>query len=114
MKNLIRMLCAFSVVIAFNIMMLLKWIAPVATANMERGYYDAFSLIFALCGNNPDESTLNYLNANNYDAVMFVIFMIPGVLVSWLAFFALYKCILWDAPFSVFQYFEDRNAVAIK
>lgn len=114
MKKFIRILCAFSVVIALNIIMLLKWIAPVATANMERGYYDAFSLIFVLCGNNPDESALNYLNANNYDAVMFTIFMIPGILVSWFAFFALYKCILWDAPFSGFQCFEDRSAEEIK
>jgi len=108
MKYFIRMLCVLVVVIGFNVFMLYNWLSALFE-NIERGYYDAFSFIAVLCGNNPDESALHYLNANNYDGVLFFIFMSPGVLVSWLAFFAIYKVILLDAPLSLFSRPREKH-----
>ncbi|EJW2637216.1 hypothetical protein OBQ87_004508, partial [Salmonella enterica subsp. enterica serovar Braenderup] len=102
MKGLVRIILALVFISAINIVILFKWLAPVLSSNIERGYYDAFSLISVLCGNNPDESAIHYLNSNNYDGVLFFMFMTPGVLVSWFAFFAIYKTIFWDAPLSFF------------
>lgn len=102
MKYVIRVLCLLVVVIGLNVFMLFNWL-PTLFANIERGYYDAFSFIATLCNNNPDESVLHYLNTNNHDGLLYFIFMSPGVLVSWLAFFAIYKTILLDAPLSLFS-----------
>lgn len=108
MKYFIKMLCVLVVVIGFNIFMIFNWL-PALFENIERGYYDAFTFIAVLCGNNPDASVFHYLNANNHDAVFFFIFMSPGILVSWLAFFAIYKSILLDAPLSLFSSSREKH-----
>lgn len=112
MRYYIRMLCVLAVVIGLNVSMLSNWI-PALFANIERGYYDAFSFIAVLCNNNPDETALHYLNANNYHGVLFFIFMSPRVLVSWLAFLAFYKAIFLDAPLSFFTSREKHIEVVV-
>ncbi len=97
-----KMLCVLVVIIGFHIFMLFNWL-PALFANIDRGYYDAFSFIAVLCDNNPDESVLHYLNANNYHGVLFFIFMSPGVLASWVAFLALYVAIVLEAPLTLFS-----------
>lgn len=112
MRYYIRMLCVLAVVIGLNICIFFNWI-PALLTNIERGYYDAFSFIAVLCDNNPDETALHYLNANNYHGALFIIFMSPGILVSWLAFFAFYKAIFLDAPLSFFISRERHIEVVV-
>lgn len=114
MKSLLGILFTVVIISALNIIMLIKWIVPVIFSNMDNGYYDAFSLISVLCGNNPDDSVLHYLNYSDYNGVLFFIFMTPGILVSWLAFLTLYKLILWDAPLSVFGFSTKAITEVIK
>ncbi|EBU6743895.1 TPA: hypothetical protein G8Z49_004536 [Salmonella enterica] len=101
MKYVIRIFCVLVVFIGLNVFMFFNWL-PALFENIERGYYDAFSFIAVLCGNNPDDSVLHYLNYSYYNGVLFFIFMTPGILVSWLAFLTIYKLIVLDAPLSVF------------
>ncbi|EKZ8998624.1 hypothetical protein RE762_004496 [Salmonella enterica] len=101
MSKIISNLLFFAVLCFLNILILIKWVVPVLNENLGRGYYDAFSLISVLCGNNPDDSVIRILNINNYDSVFFVIFMSPGIIVSWMAFFTVFKLVLFDAPFSM-------------
>ncbi|HGG5823031.1 TPA: hypothetical protein ACJG25_004123 [Salmonella enterica subsp. enterica serovar Saintpaul] len=105
MSKVIKRIFFFAVLYAINIVMLIKWVAPALNANLDRGYYDAFSLIFTLCGNNPDDSFVRTLNINDYDSALFMVSMLPGVIISWMAFFTIYKMILLDAPF--FLYFKN-------
>lgn len=114
MKSLLGILFTVVIISALNIIMLIKWIVPVIFSNMDNGYYDAFSLISVLCGNNPDDSVLHYLNYSDYNGVLFFIFMTPGILVSWLTLLTLYKLILWDAPLSVFGFSTKAITEVIK
>ena len=109
MKSLLGILFTVVIISALNII-----IVPVIFSNMDNGYYDAFSLISVLCGNNPDDSVLHYLNYSDYNGVLFFIFMTPGILVSWLALLTLYKLILWDAPLSVFGFSTKAITEVIK
>lgn len=101
MSKVIRSLLFFAVLCFLNMVILIKWVVPVLNANLDRGYYDAFSLISVLCGNNPDDSVIRLLNINNYDGVLFLIFMSPGIIVSWMAFYTVFKLVLFDVPFSI-------------
>lgn len=112
MKYVIRIFCVLVVVIGLNVFMFFNWL-PALFENIERGYYDAFSFIAVLFGKNPDASVLHYLNANNHDGVFFFIFMSPGIFVSWLAFFAIYKAILLDAPLSLFSSSREKHGEQI-
>lgn len=48
MKKLIISLFISVIVSVLNTIVFIKWIIPVVGNNMERGYYDAFSLISEL------------------------------------------------------------------
>ncbi|HFH0499405.1 TPA: hypothetical protein ACGHOZ_003860 [Salmonella enterica subsp. enterica serovar Onderstepoort] len=109
MSNVLRILF-FSAVCALNIVILITWVIPVLNTNLNRGYYDAFSFISVLCGNNPDNSVIQLLNINNYNGVLFVMLMSPGIITSWIAFFTVYKFVLLDVPlFSIQVIFPIRT-----
>lgn len=108
-KNLIIKMSVVTIISTANLLFALKWLAPVLFKNIDNGYYDSFSFISMLCGNNPDNTLLHFLNVSQYDAFL-SIFLWPGIVVSWLAFFAIYKLTFWMAPLYAFGYSIKEKA----
>lgn len=100
-KKFIIKISVVTIIGAANLILALKWLAPVLFKNIDNGYYDSFSFISMLCGNNPDSTGLHFLNASQYDTFL-SLFLWPGIVVSWMAFFALYKLVFWMIPLYAF------------
>ncbi|EDV1001568.1 hypothetical protein QF03_004446 [Salmonella enterica subsp. enterica] len=108
-KNSIIKMGVFTIIGAVNLLLALKWLVPVLFKNIDNGYYDSFSFISMLCGNNPDNTILHFLNVSQYDTFL-SIFLWPGIVVSWLAFFAIYKLTFWMVPLYAFGYSIKEKA----
>lgn len=89
-----------NLLIAYNL-------APLLLDNISRGYYDPFSFIFVLCGHNPDTSGLHLLNFKQYDSFL-TLFVWPGVIVGWVAFFVAYKEISSQIARVVYSLLHDK------